>query len=107
MLAPRVGYAGRLAPTVWIWPRAGITYVNFSTSPSGGTSQSASLFAATVELPVVVALAPHALLLIGPTLDLGLSGSTKLDGTAIGGTNTSRDIKETDIGLQASLVLYF
>ena len=89
-------------------PRAGITYVNLSTdSGSGTSSQSSYLLAATVELPVVVALAPRALLLIGPTLDLGVSGSSTVNGLAVGLGNTSRDIKETDIGLQASFALYF
>jgi hypothetical protein len=106
LVAPRVGFAGRLAPTVWIWPRAGVTYVNFSTSPTGG-SQSSHLFAATVEVPVVVALAPQALLLIGPTLDLGLSGSTTISGSALGGTDLTRDIKETDIGFQVGFALGF
>jgi hypothetical protein len=107
LLAPRLGFAGRLGPTVWIWPRAGITYVNVSTDGSGGTSQSSYLLAATVELPVVVELAPRALLMIGPTLDLGVSGSTTLNSLVVGGGNNTRDIKETDIGLQIGFALYF
>jgi hypothetical protein len=106
LVAPRVGFAGRVAPTVWIWPRAGITYVTFSTDGASGTSQSFHLLTATVELPVVVALAPQALLLIGPTLDLGLSGSTSLSGLGAGDPGSS-DIKETAIGLQISFAFYF
>jgi hypothetical protein len=107
LIAPRLGFAGRLAPTVWIWPRAGITYINFSTDSGGATSQSASLFAVTAEVPVVVALGPQALLTIGPTLDFGVSGSRKLNEAPIGVGNASTDIKETDFGLQVSLLLYF
>ncbi len=105
LVAPRVGFAARLAPAVWLWPRAGITYVRVSTDQgSGGTSQTSSLFAATIEAPLVLALAPNALALIGPTVDVGLSGSSKIDNP---GATFSSDIKETDIGLQASFLFYF
>jgi len=100
LVAPRLGYAARLAPSVWLWPRAGITYVRASES-----SQTISLFAATIDAPLVLALAPHALVSIGPTVDVGLSGSSKIDDSTV--TTTSEDIKETDIGFQASLLLYF
>ena len=107
LVAPRVGFAARLAPAVWLWPRAGITYV-YDWSDVGGifgpASGSSNLFAATVEAPVVLALAPQALALIGPTIDVGLSGSNK----AIDGTGSfDHDLKETEIGLQASFMFYF
>lgn len=107
LVAPRVGFAARLAPAVWLWPRAGITYV-YDWSDVGGifvpTSGSSNLFAATVEAPVVLALAPQALALIGPTIDVGLSGSNKAsDATG----SFDHDFKETDIGLQASFMFYF
>ncbi len=107
LVAPRAGFAVRLAPAIWLWPRAGITYVHLW-NDFGGTIQassgSASLFAATVEAPVVLALAPQALALIGPTVDVGLSGSNHVtDGTS----SVKHDLKETDIGLQASFMFYF
>ena len=43
--------------------------------------------------------------MVGPTLDFGLSGSTKSGGPSVFGIK--RDIKEIDIGLQASFALYF
>jgi len=104
MIAPRLGVTVRLGPSIWLWPRAGITYVSFSADIGQGTSQSSSLFAATVEAPVAVMLAPQAILLIGPTIDLGLSGSTKINGDTAGIPSTN--IKETDIGLQVSFLFY-
>jgi len=107
LVAPRAGFAVRLAPAIWLWPRAGITYVHVWTDFGGSiqpSSGSASLFAATVEVPVVLALAPHALALIGPTVDVGLSGSSKVTD---GGSTFNYDLKETDIGLQASFMFYF
>src|SRR5581483_11436686 len=105
LIAPRLGFAARLGPSVWLWPRAGITYASFSTGVGAGLSQDSSLLAATVEAPVAVALGPQAILLIGPTVDLGLSGSTKTNGD-IGIGTPSSDIKETDIGLQVSFLFY-
>lgn len=107
LVAPRAGFAVRLAPAIWLWPRAGITYVHLW-SDFGGTIQlasgSSSLFAATVEAPLVLALAPQALALIGPTVDVGLSGSNKTtDGTG----SLKYDLKETDIGLHVSFMFYF
>jgi hypothetical protein len=104
LIAPRLGFAARLGQSVWLWPRVGITYVSFSSEPGAGFSQSSSVFAATVEAPVAVALGPQAILLIGPTVDLGLSGSTKINSDTAG--NSSNDIKETDIGLQVSFLFY-
>ena len=107
LVAPRIGYTLRLAPTVWVWPRAGITYVRLSADFGSGLSGSSSVFAATVEAPLVLALAPRAFVLIGPTVDLGLSGSRQTDSNS--GTNNSiiDAVRETDIGLQAGLMLCF
>ena len=104
LIAPRLGFAARLGQSVWLWPRVGITYASFSTDIGGGVSTSSDLLAATIEAPIAVALGPQAILLIGPSVDLGLSGSTKLNGDTAG-TNSS-DIKETDIGLQVGFVFY-
>jgi len=108
LVAPRIGFAARLAPAVWLWPRAGITYVYVSSNlGGGGSSATTNLFAATVEVPVVLALAPQAIAMIGPTLDLGLSGSSKVSNDQVPIAGTSTDIKETDIGLQISFAFYF
>ena len=105
--APRIGYAARLSPTVWLWPRAGITYVNASNDTFGtdtGTV-SVSLFAATIEAPLTVAVVPRALILVGPTADIGLSGTRKSSSSAAGPA-PNRDIKETDFGVQAGVLLF-
>ncbi len=104
MLAPRLGFAVRVAPSVWIWPRAGVTYVRLSSRiGSDGPAGTTDLFAATVEAPVAIALGPKAFAMIGPTVDIGLSGSN----TSNSIPNPSLGIKETDVGLQAGFVLYF
>jgi hypothetical protein len=95
LFAPRIGYAFMFAASAGIWPRAGITYVTLSTD----SNLSAHALALTLEAPLVLTPIPHVAFLIGPTLDLGLSG-----GTDNGGTTTS--YKLTDIGLQAGLAIY-
>jgi hypothetical protein len=107
LIAPRIGFAARLGQSVWLWPRVGVSYVSLTIDGGGGTSQDSNLFAATVEAPLALALAPRAILLVGPTLDLSLSGSTKIASPVIaGGPNESNDIKETDIALQVSFLFY-
>ena len=88
MIMPRVGYALPIGQGAGIWPRLGFSYVH----ASGGGS-TVSLYAVTLEAPVVIALGPHVALLAGPTLDLGVGGSEKQNSVTI-------DAKETDIGVQ-------
>jgi hypothetical protein len=111
LLAPRIGFAPRLSPVVSLWLRAGITYADISTdSTFNGTNQgnvSSHVFAATIEAPLAVTLVPRVLLLIGPTADIGLSGTRKSTPPAIvGASSTSQDIKETDIGFQVGLAIF-
>ena len=101
LFAPRVGYAMRAGSSVWFWPRAGITYLFVSNSNSGA---KATLLAATVEAPLAVTIAPHAMILIGPTVDIGLTGSQSVSGGTGTGTS-SLSIKETDYGLQVGLLI--
>jgi hypothetical protein len=118
LLAPRVGYALRVGRTVWVWPRAGITYASFSNSGTFGTASappnststnSTRVAAITVEAPVAIALGSQAVILVGPTVDIGISGTIKSGGTSGGVTNTSTSssAKESDVGLQAGLALSF
>ncbi len=98
-LAPRVGYAANVTPKLAIWPRGGITYEYVNTDNGGGTSGTQSLFALTLEAPFAILVVPRAAFLIGPTLDIGLSGTA-----SVGGAST--DQKFTDFGLQFGLLLY-
>jgi hypothetical protein len=97
--APRLGFAARLGPNAAIWARGGITYQHVTTDPgNGGTSQTGTAFALTLEAPIAILVAPRAAFLIGPTLDLGLGGSVSAAGA-------STDRKFTDYGIQAGLLV--
>jgi hypothetical protein len=111
VFAPRVGYAYMFTDLLGIWPRGGITYVHLGTSYDeleDTSENSANRLALTLEVPLVIAPSPHAAITVGPTLDLGLSGSDEskltIDGTTI---TTKTDQKATDIGLQAGLTIAF
>lgn len=106
VLAPRVGYSARLSPRVAIWPRLGFTYARVSSSnDTVNLSSKQSLFALTVEAPIVISVVPQGAITVGPTLDLGLGGSRSQ--TVGGGGETSIDQKFTDFGIQAGLLLFF
>jgi hypothetical protein len=94
LVAPRIGYALAAGPTASIWLRAGGTYRH---ADSSGTTLN--LYALTLEAPVVIRVGAHAALSIGPTVDIGLGGSTSSGSTNI-------DTKATEFGLQAGLLLY-
>jgi hypothetical protein len=98
--APRAGYAIAFNDMIGIWPRAGFTYQSFSDA-----AQSAHDFAFTLEAPFTFQLIPHVIFWGGPTLDLGLSGSTSVQN--LNGTQTSVDFNATDIGIQTGLLVYF
>jgi hypothetical protein len=104
IIAPRVGYAFMFSPKVGLWPRGGITYLTASTDRDNGNDLSTHALALTIEAPLVIAPVPHVAFLVGPTLDLGLSGSTDI---TAGSVTTSSDLKATDIGVQAGITVYF
>lgn len=104
LLAPRIGYAVPVGPSVAIWPRAGVTYWHISNNPSGtGTDTSSSAVAVTIEVPVTILLAPRVAFTIGPAVDIGVGGSTS---ASVGGASVSADQKYTDIGGHAGLLLF-
>lgn len=109
LLAPRIGYAFMFNQNVGIWPRAGISYLTIhGESDTGNSSSDLNQLALPIEVPLVISPIPHVGFLIGPTLDLGLTGSDKSE-DSFGGmtTTTKRDTNETDFGVQAGLLVYF
>jgi len=99
--APRVGYTFAFTDKIGIWPRAGFTYRTFSAQ-----NTSAHDLAFTLEAPFTFNLIPHVVFWGGPTLDLGLSGSSSVQNPNNGAT-TSIDFNATEIGIQTALLIYF
>jgi hypothetical protein len=103
-LGPRVGYGAALGRKVTLWPRVGFLYLHSEVSvppiPIGVAAafqQGGTVYALTIEVPVVVSVAPHFFVHAGPTVDSGLGGRSSF----------SLDARQTDIGLQAGLGGYF
>ncbi len=103
LLAPRVGYAYMFNDIVGLWPRAGITYTTLSADQTGVSTDSVAL---SVEVPLVITPAPHAMILIAPTLDWGFAGSAKVD-NATTGVSGSVDETQLALGLHAGLGIWF
>lgn len=103
LAAPRVGYALSFGEVFGIWPRIGVTWLWSTTDVTEDTSQDANRFALTAEVPLVLAPGDNFAFLIGPTLDLGVGGSNKLE-TATG--ETEIDIDTTELGIQVGILGY-
>ena len=97
LFAPRAGYSFLFSDMIGVWPRAGFTYRSFST----GNDTGGHVFALTLEAPFTFMLIPHVVFTAGPTLDLGLGGSTDISN---GNVTTSIDFNSTEIGIQTGLV---
>jgi len=99
LVAPRAGYALRLTPHLFLWPRLGFTYRQYSTNPAdGGADLTVSAYAITLEAPLAIAVAPRVALQLSPTFDIGVGGSTSLGGASV-------DSSTTDFGVFAGLLI--
>ena len=106
---PRGGFAWHLTPDVTLWTRAGVSVVYLKTSAGGGYIYGSQVttehfVAATVELPVIFALAPRVAFTVGPTLDLTFVGH-KTYPCVDDCTQPNRDEHVTEVGVQAGLLI--
>jgi hypothetical protein len=116
----RVGYAYAIDETFGLWPRAGVSYAHSSgeyetvVDESTGDTQtfdtSASFFDLDLEILGVISPVEHTAILVGPYLDLGLSGKYKMDvpeSAGVPDNEDSRNIKLTSFGLVIHAVGYY
>ncbi len=113
-VSPRIGYALMFTDMVGLWPRGGITYYNQSTdieitnsltNETSTVESSRSETALTLEAHLVIAPIDHVGITVGPTLDIGLSGSGEMDN--LDGTTNKSDLSSTVFGIQAGLAVWF
>lgn len=104
LAAPRIGYAFMFGDHIGIWPRAGVSWITATFSGEGDLKQKAERFALTAEIPFVIQPTENAAFLIGPTLDLGLSGKNRLEGAQ---ANVETDVTTTELGVQFGLMVFF
>jgi hypothetical protein len=117
-IAPRVGYIIPIGDMFAIWPRGGPAYYHQSakttvTSPGPNPQQSTettstSQFALSIDPQFVITPFPHFGIMVGPAIDIPISGSVTHENSAPGATTSkSYDSSEMHIGLTAGLLGYF
>lgn len=74
LVAPRAGWFGVLNRWLTLWPRAGVTYVRINDSLDTGTTRF-QLLALSLEPAVALTPIAHVAILVGPSLDIPLTGS--------------------------------
>jgi hypothetical protein len=114
LFAPRVGYGVMFSEHVGIWPRGGFSYFTASSDGSGtvsvggvainagGTSVSRHYFSLNIDVPFLFKLAPNFAITAGPTIDVSLDGSQKVD--LNGGGTATNDASYAAFGIAAGLV---
>jgi hypothetical protein len=109
LFAPRAGYAFMFNDTVGIWPRLGFTYYTSSTeleTPAGTFEDSENGLALAIEGLFVIAPMPHFGFTVGPTFDIGLTGSVE-ETDPPPAPNAEADRTVTDLALHAGVVVWF
>jgi hypothetical protein len=123
-VAPRVGYIVDLGSVVSIWIRVGVTYSSQTTERSSecppntfctpqSLKQTRSMFDLSLDPMFVFSPLPHLGLLLGPTIDVALSG-TEDNGPIITTTDPNspplgpeRELRLSSFGVAAGVALFF
>ena len=115
-IAPRVGYTLHLTDLFTFWPRGGFGFYTFS-SKSTNTQNNGNTFTSTTSLnqfainlePVfAITPIPHVFFILGPVIDIPITGTIKVEQSANGTTqSTSHDASQFHFGVTAGLGGYF
>lgn len=105
LIAPRVGYAYMFQDNLGIWPKLGITYVSAGLTDDDDNEFSTSALAVSLDVPLVFVPVEHVAFTAGPSLDLGVSGSSEVNPDV--GATEETDFKATDIGLNVGMTVFF
>jgi hypothetical protein len=108
LFAPRIGYAFMFTDMLGVWPRSGITYVTGKEKNDIGLeTSSVNRLAFSLDAPLVISPFPHMGFVVGPALDVGVSGSSKIPNSTATEGPTSVDVSSLNIALNAGLFVYF
>jgi hypothetical protein len=112
-IGARAGYILPAAHNVFFWGRGGLSYTRVGTTnpPNmGGNQQSSSVSQTGLSLEplFVIGVTPHFGILLGPVLDIPLTGTAHNEFT-MGGMTVSQDNDESQlhVGITAGLVGWF
>ncbi len=121
VVGTRVGYAAMFTPQVGLWPRGGVTYTkatvttkDYSATNIGEQTDEdeieSSLTHVTLEGMLVVTPFDHVAFVVGPVLEIPLSGEQKVtdkDFNPSSQTQTDYDTTEKTYGAAVGLLAYF
>ena len=109
-VAPRVGYIFPIGHMLSAWPRIGVGYQNVGfSSVNGSASPSQSQFSLSAEAMLVISPWNHFGFMVGPTIDVPLSGKSSVESTNAAGatTTTSVDSALFQVGISAGMLGHF
>lgn len=114
-IAPRIGYTVHLTDLFTFWPRGGFgfyTYSSKSTNNDRGQSftstTSQNQFAINLEPVFAITPIPHVFFILGPVIDIPITGTRKTEQQQGGTTvTTSNSASQFHFGITAGLGGYF
>jgi hypothetical protein len=110
IIGPKIGYLVAANSTVAFWLRAGITYFSLAAEESedGDTfEQSVNGISFSIDPMLVITPIPHVGLMLGPVIDVGLSGKVEAKATGSFSGDSEADFKFSNFGAAAGLAVLF
>lgn len=115
LFAPRLGVFIGATPKLGIWLRGGVTRLALSSErdrPNGDGTMTRSTYTAsfvdvTLDPQLVISPVPHVGITVGPTLDIGVSGSAETTGNNSTSTSAETELTASSYGVTAGLVALF
>jgi hypothetical protein len=109
-IAPRVGYIFPINHMLSAWPRVGVEYQNVSfSSVNGSPSQAQSQFSLNAEAMLVISPWNHFGFMVGPTVDIPITGKRDVQSTNGAGSSTTVSVDSAlfQVGLSAGMLGHF
>ncbi len=100
MIVPRVGFMLGPSRYLGVWLRAGVGYTSVTVATTGNSDVTQRALDLVVDPQLVFTPFPHAGIMVGPALNVGLSGSASQNSNRVEFTSSS-------YGVNAGLALLF
>ncbi len=100
IIVPRLGFMLGPSRYLGVWLRAGLGYTSVTVSAAGTTDVTQRALDLVVDPQLVVTPFPHVGIMVGPALNIGVSGSVSQD-------SNRADFTSSSYGVSAGLALLF
>lgn len=115
LFAPRLGVFIGATPNLGIWLRGGVTRLGLSSERDRDngdgtmtrTTYTATFVDVTLDPQLVISPVPHVGITVGPTLDIGVSGSSETTGNTATSSSIDTELNASSYGVTAGLVALF